>query len=367
MRSLTYLALAACLGGGYLLVNAAENKPVEPAEPRPARTAKLPTIVTAPPALPDEDIADEELPPEEEVVDDSIEQDDQTLFGMEEITDPAELAMLFEVDGTTYLRLSTEERATARGAATMTSDGTVHAVVAPVSVNALPATFKSWANRTVLVDGTCRARVTGFAEVSRVQGDASNPYNYDEDGKEVPVEEWTEQRIVDANVTLAAKLDGCTGTWARAADIKAPIMGSFVDEPELEERAIADLIALNDDLTQKSWAEMGGEGSWQDHADITAQSWQHPGTNEKWIFVKAYREGHCGDAGVNLMTAYRVDAAGKMHRSNDLSIGYADIKQIVDLDGDGQPELLGDNAVYDLASHTHDSIYVDSYYYGCGC
>ena len=175
MRS-TYLALAACVGlGGYFLVDH-DAPAASPAKPRAVRTAKLPSLAITPAVTDDDDESldlDLDVPSEDEPV--------EEIRGHEAITDPAEFAMVFDVGGTLYLRLSQEERATARGEALLLENAGVTSVVAPVAASALPAAFRSWVGRSVLVDGTCRARVVGFAEVSRVSGDASDPYSYDEE------------------------------------------------------------------------------------------------------------------------------------------------------------------------------------------
>ncbi|MDQ3334426.1 MAG: hypothetical protein M4D80_04630 [Myxococcota bacterium] len=285
---------------------------------------------------------------------------------------PEEFAMVFDVDGVTYLRLSQEETATAHGSPRMTETDGMTAVVAPVGVNALPAHFQKWAGRSVLVDGDCRARVVGFAEVSRVTGEAGDEWAYDEDGNPPEPTPWTVELVRESNVTLAAKLDGCFGTWARAETESAAAIAATLDEPALESAALADLMAKTDhDETQINWKEMGGEGDWRDHVDVTSVAWQHPQTEEKWVFVQARRSGSCGDASVSLMAAYRVRADGTVHRAADLDFAHGDISQVVDVDGDGQPELVmgggASSELVDLANGHHDSIYVPSHSHGCGC
>src|SRR5438477_317145 len=82
----------------------------------------------------------------------------------------------------------------------------------------------------VLADGTCSARVVGFAEVSRVSGEPPGTEEYyyhdgegDADGdderknRDEPPK-WTIDDVRQHGVTLAARLDGCGGTWARASE-----------------------------------------------------------------------------------------------------------------------------------------------------
>jgi hypothetical protein len=71
------------------------------------------------------------------------------------------------------------------------------------------------------------------------------------------------------------------------------------------------------------------------------------------------------------MAAYRANADGTVRRVADLKFGYDDIAGVVDVDGDGQPELLlGDGTraeLVDLANEHHGAIRVEHRSYGCGC
>ena len=238
----------------------------------------------------------------------------------------------------------------------------------------MPAELRAWAGRTVLVDGVCRARVVGFAEVSRISGEPSNPYHEDaEEGDDDEPAAWTIESVTDSGVMLAAQLDGCTGSWARSTDYSPAAVAAKIEAPELEEAAREELLARNDvDPTQESWAEQGGEGDWRDAAEVVTQVYQHPLTDERWVFVQARHPGGCGEPGFDLMAAYRANADGTLRRVADLSFGYESIAEVVDVDGDGQPELmLGDGTssaeLVDLADQRHESISVEHRYYGCGC
>jgi hypothetical protein len=361
MRLPSYLALFACVGGGYLLIS---DKPSD------APTTSRPVVRSAKIALPQVAVTDrtDTETPTLAIPSDTSDEPDEEIRGFTS-EGPDAFAMVFDVDGVTYLRLSQEETATAHGSPRMTETDGVTAVVAPVGVNALPAHFQKWAGRTVLVDGECRARVVGFAEVSRVTGEAGDPWAYDEDGNPPAPTPWTVELVRESNVTLAAKLDGCFGTWARAETESAAAIAATLDEPELESAALADLLAESEhDL---GWKEMGGEGDWRDHVDVTSLAWQHPQTEEKWVFVQARHGGSCGEASISLMTAYRVGADGNLRRAAGLDFAHDDISQVVDLDGDGQPELIMNDGVsttlVDLANEYHESIHVPNHSHGCGC
>lgn len=370
----SYLALAGCVVvGGYLLVGD-DEAPAQQAHVAPARSAAIPAMLPRLPGVNSEPEIEAEL--DEEV-------EEEAMRGLESLEDPAEFAFVFTLDGVSYVRLSSDERALSRGSAELIQEDDVYAVVAPVTTAAMPAELRAWAGRTVLVDGECRARVVGFAEVSRISGEPADPYRYryatGEDGEEgedtgeddEPVT-WTIESVTDTGVELAAKLDGCTGTWARSTDYSPAAVAAEIAAPELAEAARKELLAHNDfDPTQEAWAKAGGEGDWRDAAEVVTKVYQHALTDERWVFVQARRHGDCGAPGFDVMAAYRAKADGTVRRVADLEYGYDDIAEVVDIDGDGQPELvLGggtDAELVDLANTHHESIGVEHRSYGCGC
>ena len=96
-----------------------------------------------------------------------------------------------------------------------------------------------------------------------------------------------------------------------------------------------------------------------------------PRTGERWIFAQAATEmGGCGEPFASKMRAYRVGGDGKVRRS-DLSFASEHIESVVDLDGDGEPELLVSDSegtsLVDLANETHEHIAVQYVTWGCGC
>lgn len=364
----SYLALAGCVAvGGYLLAGD-DEPPAHQARVATARPAAIPAMSPRLPSVDGEQKLEVEVEIDEEV-------EEEAMRGLAPLKDLAELAFVFSLDGESYVRLSSEERALARGSARLIEEGEVYAVVAPVTTAAMPAELRAWAGRSVLVDGVCRARVVGFAEVSRISGDPSDPYREDMgedmDEGDAPAT-WTIESVTATGVMLAAKLDGCTGTWARSTDYSPAAVAAEIDAPELEAAARKELLARNDvDPTQEAWTAAGGEGDWRDAAEVVTQVYQHALTDERWVFVQARRHGSCGDPGFGVMAAYRANADGTVRRVADLEFGHDDIVGVVDVDGDGQPELmLGDGTsteLADLANQRHESISVEHRYFGCGC
>jgi hypothetical protein len=373
------------LGGAVLLGMVALKSPPEPAPTVVARPVPKPIVdfIALAPAEPHA----EPTAPEDSNDEVTSEAD---VHGMQPFAGPEAFAMMFEVNGVAYVRLSTELRATSRGGrATLTKSkvGGVEtlSVVAPVTTGAMPEELRSWAGASVLVDGRCRAKVVGFAEVSRVSGDPPGTEDYfwakaeQEDNPSLrigPKPRWTKSLVVEQNVTLAARIDttgDCKGVWARWADETPVVTAREVKNAAAEKAALADL--FGDDATQeieKDWKLTGGEGSWRDHAHVEVRTFDQPRTGERWIFAQATTGiGGCGDPVGWKMAAYRVEKDGTVHRVTDLPFANHHIDSVFDLDGDGQFELVVSDeegtSLVDLAGETHDEISVQYFTWGCGC
>lgn len=357
------LALAGCaVVGGYLLLGG-DEAPAPTARAATVRPAAIPAMAVRQPS------AEAEIEDEAEI-EEEVEAEEEEMRGLAPIEDAAEFSLVFSVDGVSYVRLSSDERALDRGTARMIEDDGVFAVVAPVATAAMPEELRAWAGRTVLVDGACRARVVGFAEVSRIAGEPEPSGDEEEEGAEAA--KWTIESITESGVELAAQLDGCIGTWARSTEYSPAAVAAKVDAPALEEAARKELFARRDtDPTQEAWADGGGEGDWRDAAEVVTEVYQHPLTGERWVFVQARRHGGCGEPGFGAMAAYRANEDGTVRRVADLEYGYETLAGVVDVDGDGQPELMlgsgNHTSLADLANERHESIGVEYRYYGCGC
>jgi hypothetical protein len=358
---------------GLYALHAHEPRTLVPPQPTAPKVVAFVPPVSVPPSLDAEEEDDEE----DEEIGEEIEEE-IALHGLDPFDDASQFAMVFTVDGTAYLRLSTTDRADDRGPAELIYEGESMAAVATVTKSAMPTELQSWMGKTVLVDGSCRARVVGFAEVSRVAGEppGSDAYYYS-DPEDRPEEkpEWNLENVVEANVTLAARLDGCTdGTWARSTEHAPAIVARVTEAPDLEQKALAQLLAEADadDTTKQAWTDMGGEGDWRDDADVDVTTFVHPESGESWIFAQASTGGGgCGSPTASAMAAYKVGDDGKVRKVTNLDHAFSTIRGVVDIDGDGEPELLlgeGDaTELVDLTGESRDSISIDYHSYGCGC
>jgi hypothetical protein len=366
---------AAIAVGAYAVRDAETARPRAVPAPSPRTVAAAPVVRAAPPPSLDTVGEDEG----EEVDDDAIEDVTEELNGLAPLDGPADFAMMFWVDGTPYLRLSDSETATSHGRVQLIHQPDYIAAVAAVTKSALPAELRSWAGRTVFVDGKCQAKVVGFAEVSRVSGDPPGTdewYYQAEEEQRGEKPEWNLENVRAANITLAAKLDGvgdCDGMWARATELAPAVIAHAVDASELETKALGDLfMSYEVESQQQSWTEMGAEGKWTDSADIRVTTWMHPESGERWIFAQASAGGDgCGSPSADAMAVYRAGDDGKLRKVTTMRYAYSTIRSVVDIDADGQPELLlgeGESTdLVDLKNENHGSISMPYYTWGCGC
>jgi hypothetical protein len=281
---------------------------------------------------------------------------------------PSQFAFVVDIDGDPYLQLGAIEdpkpprHGRARRAASDTQPGQTIAV-APVKPAALSADDRAWLGRLVVVDGTCRARVDGFALRAGLSGDgvdAMSPRDILEQGEP----------------TLVAHLDSCRGgKIARDASL-APAPGAIVDD------AAADAAALRALAERDLWASEPGrtdhamqdaanarEGSDAHQIETASTVVVHPTTHERFVIVHASLFGEmCSDApSFNLTGVYKVAATGDLVRVFVGDTGELDLHQpLVDLDGDGVFELIGERAVTSLRGEPVASRRGDDFI-GCPC
>jgi hypothetical protein len=253
-----------------------------------------------------------------------------------------ELSLVFSAGGATYMKLAdigeTAEILPKHGAAKLYSDDYVQTAVASVKEADVPRAYRSWQDRSVKVDNKCETTVTGFAVVSRLTGEPS--YSSVEDGK------WTAKNVLDTgSVVLAAKLAGCTGTFARAAELPAVIIPPEIKDKHLAQQARKALIAstpARDAQQEYRDAEQGGDWWKSEYAHLATKIVRHPTTGVTWVSVHGSVEHGCGDPEVNVWGLFRVQpdgtlAAVQLRKLDDLW----SIDQLIDIDNDGELEVIG--------------------------
>jgi len=262
-----------------------------------------------------------------------------------------ELGLVFSVGGATYMPLAEvgADRDVAipkHGRPRLSSADGVESAIATVEDSDVPAEYRRWQGRTVVVDNACETTVTGFAIVARLTGDPGYAG--------IDASKWTATSVFETGGTLlVARLADCDGTFARDAALPAVVVPEPIEDAELGGRARAALIAsaaAKD--TQAEYAkfytqyEADGEphGNWWDekYVHFDTRVVRHPTTGVTWVSVHGSIDHGCGDPSVNVWGLFRVDGDGtlapvQLRKLDDLW----EIDQLVDIDNDGELEVIG--------------------------
>lgn len=251
------------------------------------------------------------------------------------------------------------------------ADGLPVAAVAAVQASDLSPDISAWQGREVLVNGTCRARVTGFALVARVYAE---DLAYQEEEQKMSAAELA-RTIFDhmGHLVLAATLDGCKGSYAQPADGPAAIPARVLAAHPAQAAAAAKLrqskVAR---AAQKTWRENDYEGAWWSEAEVRTQILQHPGTEEIFVSVHAMADVECGGLEINLWGLYRVAADGKLEPLAERTLdNVSALETFLDIDGDGRFELLArslwglDTFLLDADGSRRAILHIP--FYGCQC
>jgi hypothetical protein len=273
-----------------------------------------------------------------------------------------DVQMLFTVGSDSYVALGTDDLPK-HGKATIVENAGAIVALAPVTAKT------AWTNRTMIVDGACEATLTEFAVIARVAGSARDAG----DG----LTEWTANNVMEyGNPVLAAKIDGCTGVFARDASLPAITVLPDTTAAGASERLAEEALKLltKSDLATKAqdaWREASHEGNWweADDAKVETRIVRHPKSGEVFVVVHAYRFSDCGEVGGNLVGTYRVDGSSKLTTVKVDSSAMESLERVIDLENDGDVELVGsskwDSFIDRLNGDTAATIGPSTY--GCGC
>jgi hypothetical protein len=284
-----------------------------------------------------------------------------------------EIELLFSAGKTTFMQLadiSGDGIAMPRhGKPRLVSDDGVETSIASVQAGNVPVAYRRWLGQRVVVDGTCTANVTGFAVVARLTGDTG--YAGIDDAH------WTARNVLDhGHVTLAATLDACTGTFARDAALPAVIVPKVLDGNDaLAAAAKQQLLASSAARdAQDDWTEYEQKGDWWQNQDVQYKTVivRHPLTGVTWVSLHAFMERGCGDPEVNVWGLFRVQPDGTLAAEQLRKLGDLwSVDQLVDIDGDGELELIGqpwlglDNVV--TRASGEELTRLELPFFGCPC
>ena len=280
----------------------------------------------------------------------------------------SEFALAFSAGGATYIKVANAlaEDLPKHGKPKLFSVDGIETAIARIDDAHVPAVHRAW--RRVKVDNTCDATVTGFYVVSRLTGDTG--YSNVEDGA------WTASNVLEhGSAVIAAKLDGCTGTLARDAALPPVIFPEQLTNKALVAKARAAVIVSKAARqVQTEYADFDPKQSWweAEDAQFTAQVVKHPTTGVTWVSMHAHMDRGCGDPEVNVWGLFRVQPDGslvvaQLRRLDDLW----SIDKLVDLDNDGELELIGtpwlglDTVVTSGSGEELDRLSLS--FFGCPC
>ena len=242
----------------------------------------------------------------------------------------------------------------------------------------LTAELRAWRGETVDVAGTCSDVVHDFALVHVLTGDPvyaaeDNPA----DGK------WT-RAMIDQHGTayVVAKLEHCTGAYARSSRAE-PIVAFKTVEQDFT-KVDFDVAHATDDLMKSDVAadvkheffnQMADEhdktSTFDKVTEITTEVAIDPRTSTKWVAVHAHADFMCGGPQINFWGLYRVEGDHVVAVKRAKLASLAQITSLIDVDGDGIPEVLGGgwispaSAIFDLDESVLASY--DVPFFGCPC
>lgn len=292
-----------------------------------------------------------------------------------------ELGLVFSAGGATYMRLTEvgDGRDVAmpkHGKLRLHSADGVESAIATVRDSDVPIGYRRWQDRDVIVDNNCRTTVTGFAVVARLTGDTGYAG--------IEASKWTAKTVFDSGAkVLAAKLADCDGTFARDAALPAVVVPDSIEDETLASRARAALIAseaAHDTQSEytKFYAEYDADGeahgNWWDekYVNFDTRVVRHPTTGVTWVSIHGSLDHSCGDPTVNVWGLFRVETDGtlapvQLRKLDDLW----EIDQLVDIDNDGELELIGkpwlglDTVV--VRANSEELSRLELPFFGCPC
>lgn len=285
----------------------------------------------------------------------------------------SQVAFVFAAGGAAYLKLAEldgdDPEATPRhGKVAVHDDDYAHAAIAVVKDADVPRAHRGWAGKQVVVDGTCRANVVGFAVVARLLGDPGYA------GEEVAA--WDARSIMaHGTPVLAARLDGCAdGVLARDAARPPIVVPEVIADAPLAAAARRAVLASADaHQAQRAWKEAELEGRWStsDGTTWSVQVLRHPSTGDTFVSAHAGYAGGCGGPEISIWHLFRADRDGRLTRVPSSLGDLTSIERLVDLEGDGTFEVLGtpwlgtDRRVIRSTGETIERLELQ--FYGCPC
>jgi len=278
----------------------------------------------------------------------------------------SELSLAFTVAGATYVKIAAVDDIK-HGKLRLVVDDGVQVSIGKVAAKDLPDEYKSWAQRSLRFDSGCVAKVSGFALIARVTGSPG----YTDLGEET----WTAANVFTQGApVLAARVADCSGTYARDTSLPEVVTLAEVDDQRglIDQARKLVLASTLSSEAQTRWTkEYEQSGKWYDAEDtkIDAKMLRHPTTGAIWVSIHVYNPEECGDPGGNIWGLFQV-ANGTLKRAQLRAGSFDTIKNIIDIEGDGELELIGSDDWFTTSIMRADGETLDSTsiaFFGCGC
>jgi len=274
--------------------------------------------------------------------------------------DPALYGAVISAGSEVYLALTGDnlDDAWGRGAPVLARKNGPTTVVRATDAAALPTGLKEWIGKKVVTDTGCEATIDRVDLVMRYQphfgvvqgwngmGDMGNTTPMSD--SEIAADAWKG----GAGLVAAAHLSGCKdGIRAREAGAAKPtVFNASEPAPALRDAAVAELRALagwkalareakdsEPPVTTASWDEWEG-------ARPEVRAWQDDASGRMFVQVRAAAGSGCGQFGGSFGAVFEVkDAATKptfVLLTDPQGGPTKAVQQVVDLDGDGEVELV---------------------------
>jgi hypothetical protein len=241
---------------------------------------------------------------------------------------PSAVHLVFRAQGETYMKLRDADPMPAHGAPVLhVAD---EASAWQTSSIAEIAEVPGWRGRTVMIDGHCEAKVTGFAVVARLTGSPDYAGDF---------QTWTADNVLAQGAPVAAaKLDGC----ADGAIATTAVTLVAQQDAALATQARAKLLGSKiSGAAQRTWIADKRTGKWYADDSATIETLVATSAKAKYVSVTGRIDEGCGGPEIQIWGLYRVEGDALVvvyeRRLEDLR----SVQSLVDVDDDGTPEVLG--------------------------
>jgi hypothetical protein len=257
-----------------------------------------------------------------------------------------EHAIAFSAGGNAYIQLNgTSSNMPGHGAARYVPEDyaeDVGTAIAPVT-GGVDESLTAWIGKSVIVDGTCEAKVVALELVTRGSG------SFDYMGVELNENSSDDTKatalLKNGHVVLAGRLDGCTVNlgYARAAELAKSLNGIEINSKPLVEKAQNTLQrSAMVKAKQKALLENDDVSEEESFAEFSSHVFRHPQTGTTIVSVHMMSWLGCGYDGINVWGLYEVVDGSQLDELSLIELtDTVHIDHAVDIDADGTFEFMG--------------------------